>query len=436
MNTLLIKNVDILPCDGSGRTIKNGCMAVDNGKITYLGLGPVDGSFDRVIDGKGKILMPGLINAHAHVPMTGLRGYADDLALQTWLNDHIFPVEDRMDANCVRISAELGMAEMLASGTTSFSDMYSFCDDIAEAVANNGMKANICRGILCFDDSVPFDTANNLRWAESVGLYDRWHGYDNGRILIDFCVHAEYTTTKRCRETVARYAAEKEAIVHFHLSETQSEHEACLARHGKTPARLFYEEGLLTNRALAAHCVWLSEDDIKLFSEVGASVGHCPVSNLKLASGIAPVTAMVDAGVNVALGTDGVASNNNHDLFEEIKLASLLQKGVTLRPEVFPADAALIMATKNGAKAQGRRECGSLFVGGDADFILLDTSAPNMTPRHHAASTAAYSARGSEVCLTAVRGKILYENGELKTIDREKLLAEFEKLVRPVMFPA
>ena len=436
MNSLLIKNVDILPCDGSGTTIQNGCMAVENGKITYLGTELPQGSFDRVIDGKGKILMPGLINAHAHVPMTGLRGYADDLALQTWLNDHIFPVEDRMDANCVRISAALGMAEMLASGTTSFSDMYSFCDEIAEVVAENGMKANISRGLLCFDDSVPFDIAHNQRWAESVGLYERWNGFDNDRILVDLCVHAEYTTTSRCRRTVAEYAAEKQAMVHFHLSETKTEHEECIARHGKTPAMLFYDEGLLTNRALAAHCVWLSEADIALFAEVGANVGHCPVSNLKLASGIAPVTALCDAGVNVALGTDGVASNNNHDLFEEIKLASLLQKGVTLRPEVFPADRVLCMATAGGAKAQGRRECGSLCIGNDADFILLDTDAVNMSPRHHAASAAAYSARGSEVCLTAVRGKILYENGVFTTIDREKLLAEFDALVRPVMFPA
>lgn len=431
---LLIRNADIITCDSPGDLIPGGCMVVEDGKIDYVGAESRDGRFDRVIEAKGKILMPGLVNAHTHVAMTGMRGYADDLALQDWLTNYIFPVEDRMDADCVRISAQLGMAEMIASGTTSFSDMYSFCDGIAQAAADCGLKANISRGLVCFDD-LPFDTAHNPRWAEAVGLYERWQGYDDGRIRVDMSVHAEYTTTRRCRETVAAFAADKQVPVHFHLSETRKEHDECVARHGMTPARLFYEEGLLNSRALAAHCVWLTKEDIALFAESGASVAHCPVSNLKLASGIAPVARLAEAGVNVALGTDGVASNNNHDLFEEIKLASLLQKGVTLRPELFPAGEALAMATARGAAAQGREDCGALRPGLDADFILLDAASPSMTPYHSAASAAAYSARGSEVYMTAVRGRVLYENGEFLTLDREKINAEFERRVRPVLFP-
>ncbi len=431
---LLIRNADIVTCSRPGEIIPGGCMAAADGKIEYVGPEQPGGRFDRVIEAKGKILMPGLVNAHTHVAMTGLRGYADDLALQDWLTNYIFPVEDRMDADCVRISAQLGMAEMIASGTTSFSDMYSFCDGIAQAAADCGLKANLSRGVVCFDD-LPFDTGHNPRWAEAVELYERWHGYDGGRIRIDMSVHAEYTTTRLCRETVAAFAADKQALVHFHLSETKKEHEECVARHGMTPARLFYEEGLLNRRALAAHCVWLTGDDIALFAETGASVAHCPVSNLKLASGIAPVARLAEAGVNVALGTDGVASNNNHDLFEEIKLSSLLQKGVTLRPELFPAGEALAMATTHGAAAQGRADCGALRPGLDADFILLNAAAPVMTPYHSAASAAAYSARGAEVCMTAVRGRVLYENGEFLTLDREKIDAEFERRVRPVLFP-
>lgn len=432
---LLIRNANIIPCTEPGKVIPGGCMVVENEKIAYIGPYQYHGTFDRVIEANGKILMPGLINTHTHVAMTGMRGYADDQSLQTWLYDHIFPVEDRMDAECVAISAQLGMAEMIASGTTSFSDMYSFCDGIAQAAADCGLKANISRGIVCFDDA-PFDTAHNERWAESVDLYRKWHGYDNGRIQIDFSIHAEYTTTQQCREVVAAYAVEKQARVHFHLSETKKEQDECLERHGVTPARLFYQEGLLNERALAAHCVWLTEEDIALFAQTGASVAHCPVSNLKLASGVAPAVALTQAGVNVALGTDGVASNNNHDLFEEIKLASLLQKGVTLNPEVLPASEVLAMATVHGAHAQGRgMECGMLREGMDADFILLDTNRPSMQPYHHPISASAYSAHGSEVCLTAVRGRILYENGEFLTIDREKVYDAFEKRVRPMMFP-
>lgn len=430
---MLIRGADILTCATSGECLKNGYMVVENGKITYLGTDArlAEGTFDRVIEAHDKIMMPGLVNTHTHVAMTGMRGYADDYVLQTWLNDYIFPVEDRMNAECVAISAQLGMAEMIATGTTSFSDMYSFCDGIAQAAADCGLKANISRGIVCPDD-VPFQ--NSDRWKEAVELYDRWNGYDDGRIRIDFSVHAEYTTTSQCRETVASYAADKRAHVHFHLSETRQEQEACLARHGVTPAQLFYREGLLNQRTLAAHCVWLTEEDIELFAKTGASVAHCPVSNLKLASGIAPITAMDQAGINLTLGTDGVASNNNHDLFEEIKLASILQKGMTFNPEVFPAGKALAMATVQGALAQGRLDCGALCEGMDADFILLNTKHPSLQPYHAPESACAYSAHGADVCMTVVRGRVLYENGEFLTLDCEKIRADFDQRVRPIMF--
>lgn len=431
---MLIRGADILTCAAPGECFRNGYMVVENGKITYVGTDArqADGTFDRVIEAHNQILMPGLVNTHTHVAMTGMRGYADDYVLQTWLNDYIFPVEDRMNAECVAISAQLGMAEMIATGTTSFSDMYSFCNGIAQAAADCGLKANISRGIVCPDDA-PFRDSD--RWKEAVELYDRWNGYDDGRILIDFSVHAEYTTNTSCRETVAAYAADKQAHVHFHLSETKQEQDACLVRHGVTPAQLFYREGLLNERALAAHCVWLTEEDMALFAQTGASVAHCPVSNLKLASGIAPLTAMDQAGINLSLGTDGVASNNNHDLFEEIKLASILQKGVTCNPEVFPAGKTLAMATVQGALAQGRRNCGVLRAGMDADFILLDTKQPSLQPYHAPDSACAYSAHGADVCMTVVRGRVLYENGEFLTLDREKIRADFERLVRPVMFP-
>lgn len=432
---LLIRNAEILTCDGNGTAWKRGCMAVQGEKITYVGPDEPAGAFDRVIDGTDRILMPGLINCHTHVAMTGMRGFADDLALQSWLDDWILPTEDRMNGKCAAVCAGLGMAEMLATGTTSFSDTYFFCDEIAEVVRDSGMKANLSRSLVHFDETAQYDRTCDTRLAEAIALYDRWHNFDHGRIRVDVGVHAEYTSTSVCRRAAAALADEKGIAAHFHLAETKREQQRCVDYHGKTPTRLFYEDGLLTDRALAAHGVWLTEEDLSLFAETGACIVHCPVSNLKLASGIAPVTRMTELGIRVALGTDSVASNNSHDLFEELKLAAILQKGTTLQPEILPAGTVLRMATANGARAQLREDCGVLAAGMDADFILLDVSRPGLYPHHDTASAAVYSARGSDVCMTAVRGRILYENGEFTTLDVEKLRAEMEHTVRPAMFP-
>jgi 5-methylthioadenosine/S-adenosylhomocysteine deaminase len=365
--------------------------------------------------------------------MTAMRGYADDYALSEWLYNHIFPVEDRFDAECVKICAQIGMAEAISSGTTSISDMYFFSDAIASAAAECGIRANISRSVT-WNGNGEFNAGTCPGWAESIALCEKWHNYDSGRIKTDVSVHAEYTSNRKVWETVAAYAREKNLIAHIHLSETKAEHENAKQKYGVTPARLFYDAGILNNRTLAAHCVWLEDPDIELIAECGASVAHNPISNLKLGSGVAPLKKMDAAGINIALGTDGVASNNSHDMFEEIKTAALLQKGTNLDPALFPALKAVKMATVNGARAQGRADCGMIRAGMAADLIMLDASGPSIFPLHDPLSAIAYCARGSDVEMTMVKGRMLYEKREFVTIDWEKLRFDFYKTVAPRLF--
>ena len=386
-----------------------------------------------VVDGRGKVLLPGLANCHTHLPMTVLRGYADDCELQTWLSKYIFPVEARLDARCVRAGTLLGIAESVAAGTTSFSDMYYFCDEICAAVEESGVKANISRGTSLFSEDFSFET--HVGCVEMRELHRTWHGRDEGRIKIDASIHAEYTSGPKLWAALAEYAAANGLGMQVHLSETKREHEECIAKYGVTPAKILDRSGVWGPRALASHCVWLSDEDMDLLLERGVSVAHNPVSNLKLASGIAPVPALLDRGVNVALGTDSVASNNSHDLFEEIKTAALIHKGASGDPRAVSALQALRLATVNAARAQGREiECGRIRPGMDADLVLLDFSRPHLQPCHSVVSNLVYSARGSDAVLTMVRGRVLYRDGEFLTIDIERVRREMENHVLPKLF--
>ncbi len=422
MNTLF-KNIDIVTMDEDLGVIYDGCVLTSDGKISYVGKEAPEGILvQKVIYGRGKLLMPGLVNAHTHLPMTAMRGYADDAKLDDWLHNYIFPVEEKWDAKSIGICAQMGMAEAISSGTTSFSDMYFFCDAIADAAKQAGMCANLSRGLTCKD---AFDADSHEGWQETLELMDKWHNHDGGRIKIDLSVHAEYTSNRDLWEQVAALAADRDLGVHFHLSETQAEHESAKKKYGATPAELFERAGLLTEKSLAAHCVWVEERDMEILAAKGVSIAHCPISNLKLGSGMAPIVKLQNAGINVAIGTDGVASNNSQDMFEEMKTASLIQKGVHLDPTLLPAYSTLAMATLNGAKAQGRSSSGKIKVGMDADLIVLNTASPSLTPMHEPHSGIVYAARGSDVELTMVRGKALYEDREFKTIDFEKLRYEF-----------
>ena len=409
-------------------------VGVTDGRISYISNQPPQEDAVRVIDGRGMVLMPGLVNCHTHIAMTPMRGYGDDHALNEWLTDYVFPKEDLWDERAVRAAALLGLAEAIRFGTTSITDMYHYSHVIAECVAQAGIKGNLTQNITAFDEEdYCFDTDREAQAL--VALKETWHDYDNGRIKVDASIHAEYTSFDQVWHAMAEYALTENLGMHLHLSESENEQETCLDKYGLTPAQLLDVYHLWDGRATAAHCVQLAEEDMNLLARRGVSVAHCPTSNLKLASGIAPIRKMLDKGINVCLGTDGVSSNNNTDLFEAVKLAALLSKGSTLDPVSVTAWEALKLATRNGAKAQGREtECGMIAPGMDADLIMLDFSQPHLIPCHDPVSNLVYAASGHDVCMTMVRGNILYENGTYHTIDLRAVLQEFHDYVLPLMF--
>lgn len=392
-------------------------VACDGEKITYVGKSRPQGEFDRVIDGRDRLLSPGFYNVHCHSAMTLFRGLGGGLPLKSWLNDKILPAEDRLSTETVRIASELAIAEMLACGTVSFSDMYFFCDATAEAAEKTGIRANISRSVVSFDENA--DPASDSRVREAVELYEKWNGA--GRIKVDFSLHAEYTNTARMCAYLAGLAQKYGAGMQIHLSETEEEHLACIERRGKTPAAFFGELGVLGPRTVCAHAVWVSDEDIRLLSENKASVVHCPRSNLKLGSGIAPLAKLLHGGVNVALGTDGAASNNRLSVYGEYNLCAVLHNGNARRADLIAPASLLPLIAENGARAQNRPDCGKIEVGYAADFALLRTDRVHTAPILDTADLFAYSAESSDVVMTVVGGDILYENGEYTTIDIERL---------------
>ncbi len=407
--------------------IKSNSVLVENDRISAIGnISPEQRENATLIDASGKLLMPGLINCHSHVPMTLLRNFADDMDLQTWLFQHIFPAEDKLTDQDIYWGSLLGIMEMLASGTTCFFDMYFFMDDMGRAVEQSGIRAQLSRGITSMEPGPDFSGLKSFN--ESIDFYRKWNGAADGRITGAFAPHALYTCSpgviKAIRDTAAKY----DAPIHVHVDETRTEHEDCLKNFGKTPTRHLYDLGLFDQKTTAAHCVWITEEDMMLLKEKGVSMVHNPSSNLKLASGIAPVPKAMSQGVNVALGTDGASSNNNLNLFEEIQLSAFIHKGTSHNPLLISAAEALKMATVNGAKALGRDDLGIIREGHKADLILIDLDKPHFMPLHNPLSALAYSAQGADVCFTMVDGHVLYEKGEYKTIDKEKVWYHINKI--------
>lgn len=402
---------------------KTGSILVEGEKITWIGSGVPDGYRGEIYDGKSKMLLPGFYNIHCHVPMVLLRGYGEGLPLDRWLNERMFPFEGKLESDDIYWASLLGMAEMLKSGIMSFTEMYFCTESIAKAVDECGMKANISNAAIAFSDDIKYMSTRSGQ--ETVRLSQIARGLGHGRVICDASLHAEYTCTENLAREVAQYAREHGLRMHVHVSETTSEHEAAKARRGgRTPARFLADCGLFDVPATAAHCVWVEDSDLDIFVEKGVTVAHCPSSNLKLGSGIAPIVKMRGAGVNVGIGTDGAASNNNLNGLEEVNLASLLQKGINQDPLCMGMAETLRIACENGAKSQGRPDCGSIKIGNRADLIVFDLDNPNMQPAFDPLANALYAANASDICLTMVDGKVLYKNGELLTIDIEKATAE------------
>ena len=418
---LLLKNCDILAADGDGyRWLKSAYLGIDGSVIDYIGESRPAAPYDREKDMSGRLLAPGLINCHGHTAMTLLRGVGSDLPLQEWLFEKMMPIEDKFTARDIQVGNALALLEMISTGTTSYSDMYFHADTAVENAVAAGIKANLCRPNQCFNPEETY--AQNTRAKESIQLFKDCNGMADGRVLIDFSIHAEYTNFPHIVEA---YSADCKALggrMHIHLSETKKEHDECVAKYGKTPARWFNDLGTFDSPTFAAHCVWVTEEDMVLMREKGVSPVHNPTSNMKLGSGFAPIPRMLEMGLNVALGTDGAASNNNLNMMEEMHLAAVLHNGFTHDPTLMKPAQVLNMATRNGAKLQGRGDTGALEVGKKADIIAIDLTRPHLFPNIDPLALMTYSAQGSDVVMTMVDGRILYENGEFLTLDADRIL--------------
>ncbi|MBE6095922.1 MAG: amidohydrolase [Schwartzia succinivorans] len=410
----LIKNASVLLPDGK---VKETDIAVDGAKIAKVG-DAKDFAADTVIDGKGKFAVPGFVNAHTHASMTLLRSYADDMNLMDWLQNKIWPIEAKMKKDDIYWGAMLAAVEMIRTGTTTFADMYGDMEKVAEVAIDSGLRAVLSRGII---GSAPNGEA---ALEENIKLFDDYHGAGDGCITVMFGPHAPYTCPPDFLRRVAKIAKERKAEVHIHLAETKGEVENCLKDYGKTPIALMEETGILDCGVLGAHCVHLSDDDIVLMKKYNTRAAHNPGSNMKLASGIAPVPKLLKAGVCVGLGTDGTSSNNNLDMLEEIRLAALLHKVDTLDPLAVPALEAVRMGTEYGAKAVGLKNLGKIEAGCQADVVLFDMGGAAWTPKFDLVSLLVYAASSADVDTVMVAGRLLMEKKRLLTLDEERVLFE------------
>ncbi|MCL1880468.1 MAG: amidohydrolase [Actinomycetia bacterium] len=405
-------------------TIAHGYVGVKDGRIDYIGtIPPADAdSYGQVYNGSGRLLMPGLYNIHAHAPMTLLRGYAESMVLQDWLEQMVFPFEARMDGEAAYLGTQLAIAEMLRFGVVSFSDMYFFTDQRVQAVAESGIKANICPALMVFDQDVRYDDLPEAAANESY--VRQYHQAADGRLRVDLNIHSEYISNPQVVQAVGEQAVALGVGTHVHISETHREHEECKQRRGGlTPAAYFESLGFFRMPCTAAHCVWSEPTDWAVFARNGVTVAANPASNFKLASGFAPLAEMLAAGVTVGLGTDGVASNNNHNMFKDIYLMATVYKAASADPTVITPEQVLRAATLAGARGQGRSNSGSVRQGGCADLIVLDTEVPWMQPASSLLNNLVFAAQGSDVVLTMVDGKVLYQDGQWLTIDIQRVMA-------------
>lgn len=427
MKDILIKNIALLSNDG---VIENTNIVVDKGLIDYIGTDEkqTNEKFKENIDGKNMIASAGLVNAHCHSSMVLFRNYADDMALYKWLFEKIIPAENKLDKNAIYWGSKLAVAEMIQSGTTAFMDMYLDMDAIAEVVTETGIKACLSKDILkshVRGDGIVLDEEGFKNY------YEKWNGAEE-LINVNLEIHSVYLYDEPSLRKAGEFAKNNNLGIHIHLLESKDEVKQSIEMYGKNSLKAAKDFGLLDVPITAAHCIHLDETDMDIIKEKNVSVVHCPSSNLKLASGIAQIPKMLENEINVCLGTDGAASNNNLNMMEEMHITSLLHKGVYDNPEILKANEVYNMATKNGAKALGLDNTGELAVGKKADIILIDTNSPHLQPMRHHMSALIYSAQASDVDTSIVNGKILMNKKELKTIDLEEVYYNINKIIETI----
>lgn len=416
---ILVKGASVLQPD---YTTKVADIAITDDKIVAVGEVPAGFVADNTINGKDKFAVPGFVNTHTHASMTLLRSYADDLALMDWLNNHIWPVEAKMVEKDIRVGGELAVLEMIKSGTTAFLDMYGpYLESVIDVTAKTGIRGVFSRG------PIGFIPGQDKVLDENVTMYKNYNGTADGRITVAMGVHAPYTCPPEFCEKAAGLAKDNGMHMHIHMSETQDEINQMQEKYGKRPFKYIEETGLFDVPAIAAHCVWLDDEDFAIMKKHNIAVAHNPASNMKLASGIAPVPRMLKEGITVGLGTDGTSSNNNLDMLEEIRLAAILHKVNELDPLSVPAAEALKMGTETGAKAIWLDDTGVIAPGKKADIVLYDLNRPEWCPRHNLVSLLVYSASSASADTMICNGKVIMEKGKVLTMDEERILHEAQE---------
>ena len=431
----LITNVTAVTMAPGNEVLFGVNIGITQGKIAFLSKKVPETPPKTIIDGTGMVAMPGLINCHTHLATSVLRCFTDDLSGKEAL-EALLQKEDRMDSRSAKAAALLSIAECLRFGVTSVSDLYYYPEATAQAVAESGIKANLALSSYRFiDPNEDFDFDTDEQCQELQRLVTKWNGYDSGRIKIDAGIYAEYTGNYRLWEALAGYASEQALGIQLHLSESQGEVDSCLARTGMTPGELLDCHRLFAVPATAAGCSCLSPEEAKILGRKHASAVVLPLSNAKNGRPCAPILELVKSGMNVALGTDGAIQAGNLDLFEVMRASSMSVRASTGDPAALPSSAVLMMATVCGAQAQGRsQQCGMLKEGMDADLVLIDFTAPHLMPCHNVMTGLVYAAKGGDVAMTMVRGRILYQNGRFPTIDLNAVVEELTGYAIPRLF--
>jgi 5-methylthioadenosine/S-adenosylhomocysteine deaminase len=420
---LIISGSHLQPSCHQRELLKDHGLAVSGNTITEIG--PTDQLTVRYpqarrLHSKDGLIMPGLINTHTHAAMSCFRGIADDLPLMTWLEEHIFPVEAQLTPEMVYFSTLLSIAEMIKSGTTTFCDMYLFAKEVARAAADTGIRAWIGEVIYDFPSPCYGTLDNGFIYIEE--MFARYRNHPRVNVTVD--PHSVYTCSPELLRRLGDLAARENCLYHIHLSENNVEVATCRQRYNRTPVEHLENLGLLGGTTLAAHCVQLDHHEIELLARREVKVSHCLESNMKLASGIAPVVDLLKAGGNLSLGTDGSASNNDVDMFGEMNCVAKVHKAIHLDPTVMNAETTLRAATIGGARALGAADrIGSLAVGKRADCIVLDLNQPHLIPLYNVPSHLVYAARGNDVIHSVIDGRVVMRNRKLLTINEEAILA-------------
>ena len=428
----LISNVTVVTVNARMEVLFGAYLGITDGKISYIGKEPPAEQPQTIIDGTGMVAMPGLVNCHTHLATTVLRSFTDDASRLEAL-EQLLSRQDKLDERSARAAALLGIAECLRFGITSVSDLYYYPEATAQAVAQSGIKANLALSSYRFIDAVEdFDFETDEQCRELVRLAEKWQDFDDGRIRIDGGIYAQYTSNHKLWESLAGWASENKAGIQLHLAETEAEAEECMDRTGLGPAELLDTHRLFCVPTTATGCVALSEYEQTLLGKRKVSAVSTPIANAKSGMPCTPIAACVKAGMNVALGTGGAVECGNLDMFEVMRFAAMDARQQGKDASAMPAAALLMMATTCGARAQGRaQQTGMLAEGMDADIVLVDFSAPHLMPCHDVMNGLVFSAKGGDVAMTMVRGKILYQNGTFPTIDLPSVVQEIMEYAIP-----